>query len=106
MKQNVENKSALKIAYTAVKKLGYSQKRLIRENYGVNHNTLRRIQNGNPTKPVTDRFYLKLFVTLLKKEYERLSAEADTASTRALLMTLSRILYAELGIHEKQKDLL
>ena len=90
--------AALTIAYKAVMKLGYTHQSLIEENYGVNFPTLRRIQSGKPGKPVTDRFYLKLFVTLLKREYDRLTSEADTAATRALLKTLSQILYAELGI--------
>lgn len=101
MKPNVENKSALKIAYDAILRHGYTHQRLVEKNRGVCYPTLRRIRDGIPVKPVTVRFYLRLFVTLLKKEYERLSAEADTAGTRALLMTLSRILYAELGIEEK-----
>ncbi|MBR5394919.1 MAG: hypothetical protein IK144_07540 [Bacteroidaceae bacterium] len=102
MKTKAENSTglttALTIAYRAVIRLGYTHQRLVEENIGVNYPTLRRIQSGKPGKTATDRFYLRLFVTLLKQEYERLSAEADTAGTRAMLKTLSEILYAELEI--------
>jgi len=98
MKPETEKTQALTIAYEAVMRIGYSHKRLIRENLGVNDRTLSRIHSGKAGKPSTDRFYLRLFVTLLKREYDRLLSEADTAGTRALLRTLSQILYAELEI--------
>ena len=98
MKTNVNIKTALTIAYQAVMRIGYTHQRLVEENFGVNYPTLRRIQSGKPGRPGTDRFYLTLFVTLLKREYDRLMANADTAGTRTILKTLSSILYADLSI--------
>lgn len=51
MKTNVNNKTALTIAYQAVMRIGYTHQRLVEENFGVNYPTLRRIQSGKPADP-------------------------------------------------------
>lgn len=57
--------TALGIAYEAVIKLGYTHSKLARLDSSINYPTLRNIRDGKEMKKATERFYLKLFSTLL-----------------------------------------
>lgn len=63
--------AALSLAYRAIMALGITHQQLVDSNFGVNYNTLRRIREGKPGKPATDRFFLQLFFSILDREYER-----------------------------------
>ena len=76
--------SALIIAYRAVMALGYTHQRLVDGNLGVNYNTLRRIRDGKAGKPVTDRYFLQLFVSILNQEYNRRVANGGDGAVAVL----------------------
>lgn len=81
--------AAVAIAYKAVISLGYTRQQLVDEHLGVNHNTLRRIHDGEARKPMTDRFYLQLFLKLLETEYQRRIANgADGAGEILRIMRI------------------
>lgn len=87
--------AALNIAYKAVMALGYNHQRLVDGNLGVNYNTLRRIRDGKAGKPVTDKYFLQLFVSILEKEYQHRLSEADLQGTREILRAMRCILLAD-----------
>ena len=63
--------TALEIGYKVVKGIGYTHSQLLKMDCGVNYPTLRRIKSGEKVKKCTEEFYLRLFVNLINKEYER-----------------------------------
>lgn len=81
---------ALSLAYNAVMALGFTHQKLASENVGVNYNTLRRIREGREGKPVTDWYFLQLFMSILNKEYERCIARGGDGAT-AVLRNMRRI---------------
>lgn len=87
--------AALTIAYGAVTTLGYTHSKLEKMNAGINYPTLRSIRDGRPLKKGTERFYLKVFVGLINKEYERRIAHGGDGAT-SLLRVLKDILLAQL----------
>lgn len=91
-------RAALKVAYEALKELGYTHKRLVKENLGVNDNTLRNVRDGKPTKGCTIDFYLSLFVSILDKESQKCFKQADTDGGRRIYKTMLKILLLEHGI--------
>lgn len=92
-------RAALKEAYEAVKKLGYTHARLVKENLGeVNDNTLRNVRDGKPMKGCTIDFYLDLFVSILNEESKKCFREADTDGGRRIYKTMLKILLLEHGI--------
>ena len=91
-------RDALKEAYEAVKKLGYTHKRLGKENLGVIDNTLRNVRDGKPMKGCTVDFYLDLFVSILDKESQKCFKQADTDGGRKIYKTMRKILLLEHGI--------
>lgn len=84
--------SALSIAYETVSALGYSHSKL-KEFTGVNYPTLRNIRDGKNLKPSTEHFYLKLFVGLIIKEYNRRLADGGDG-TQYLLTKLKDSFWA------------
>lgn len=90
--------AALTIAYNAVISLGYTHQQLVGKNPSVNYNTLRRIRDGKTGKTSTDMFFLRLFVAILEKEYQKRLTYADSAGTRSLLRTMKDILLAEIEV--------
>ena len=88
-------KTALGIAYAAVRKLGYTHSRLVELNEGVNYHTIRNIRDGKRVKEVTERFYLKLFFDLINKEYEQRMASGGDGAV-SLLIVMKNILEVEL----------
>lgn len=75
---------ALSLAYRAVIALGFTHQQLVDGNIGVNYNTLRRIREGKPGKPVTDRYFLQLFLSMLNKEYNHCLAHGGDGATAVL----------------------
>lgn len=90
-------RAALSMAYNAVVALGISHQQLVGEYNDLNYNTLRRIREGKAGKPATDRFFLKLFVTILEKEYQRRIQRGGDGATD-ILRILKNVLLAELEI--------
>ena len=62
-------KSALTLAYDCVVRNGWSHAKL-RDSYGITFPTLRRIRNGVKGKVRTDEYCMRVFVSVLKEEYE------------------------------------
>ena len=89
--------AAIGMAYSAVIALGITHQQLVKEYTSVSHNTLRRIRAGKVGKPVTDRFFLQLFVTILEKEYQRRIQRGGDGATD-MLRTMKNVLLAELEI--------
>ena len=89
---------ALTTAYHAVMALGIGHQCMVDNYTGVNYNTLSRIRDGKPRKPVTDRFYLRLFVSILNDEYKKRRAKADTHGMTEILRILREILLLEQDI--------
>ena len=81
---------ALSLAYKAVMALGFTHQKLVDGNFGVNYNTLRRIREGKAGKPVTDRYFLQLFMSILNKEYNHCLARGGEGAT-AVLRDMSKI---------------
>lgn len=95
--------AALKITHDAVTQiLGHSHKRLIRENYGVNMPTLRKVSKGEPLKTVTYNFYMDLFLRLLKEEHWKRIKQGET--DREILHMLSQILMLLYGMNLNEED--
>ena len=63
--------TALEIGYKVVTGIGYTHSQLVSMDCGVNYPTLRRIKSGEKVKKCTEEFYLRLFVNLINKEYEK-----------------------------------
>lgn len=63
--------TALEIGYKVVTGIGYKHSQLVSMDCGVNYPTLRRIKSGGKVKKCTEEYYLRLFVNLINKEYER-----------------------------------
>lgn len=70
---------------------------LVNEYTGVNYNTLRRISQGKVGTEVTDRFYLKLFTSIIYDEYQKRIAHADDRASD-MLRAMKEILLNELEI--------
>ena len=85
----------MKVAYDAIKELGYTHARLVKENLGVNDNTLRNVRDGKPMKNSTIDFYLKLFVSILDKKSQKCYKEADTDGGWRIYKTMVKILLVE-----------
>ena len=75
---------ALSLAYRAVMALGFTHQQLVDGNIGVNYNTLRRIREGKEGKPVTDRYFLQLFMSILNKEYNHCLARGGEGAVAVL----------------------
>lgn len=92
-----EELSALMLAYQVVTKLGYTHSRIMKEDGTVNYPTLRNIREGRPIKGSTERYYLRLFVSIINAEFEqRLRNGGDGANE--LLIVMKNILLADLQI--------
>ena len=89
--------AALKSALDVLRKLGYSHKRLTRENLEVNMNRLRRISNGEELKPYNRDFYMRLFTRLLLHEYRERIRHGDTG--REILRAMAQIHCLENGFN-------
>ena len=88
-------RAALKIAYDAIKELGYTHQGLVKKNLGVIYKTLRNIRDDKPMKDCTIDFYLKLFVSLLDKESQNRFMVADTEGGGRIYKTMIKILLVE-----------
>lgn len=92
---------ALKYAHDVLRKLGYSHKKLTRENPEVNMNRLRRIANGEELKPYNQVFYMKLFTRLLMDEFNKCLEQGDTG--REILRVMAQIHCLENGFSLDEK---
>lgn len=77
--------AATETAYRVITAMGYTHARL-EKHPQVNYNTLRAIRDKKKRKPVTDEFYLQLFVKLLDKEYTKRMAQGGEGATSLLLL--------------------
>ena len=75
---------ALSLAYRAVMALGFTHQQLVDGNIGVNYNTLRRIRDGKAGKPVSDQYFLQLFVSILNQEYNQCIANGGDGAVTVL----------------------
>lgn len=93
-KEAKKEKTAIGLAYKAVMELRYSHSELLKADCSVNYPTLRNIRDGKPMKRGTERYYLKLFVGLINKEYLRRMENGGDGATD-LLRKMKEILLTE-----------
>jgi len=96
---------ALFIAYKAVMELGYSHQHLVNTYDTVNYNTLRRISNGKGGKSNTDWFYLRLFVSIIYREYLQKGKSQNTRQNLEFIRKQREIMLVLLEIDSKTGDL-
>jgi len=89
-------------AYTAVMALGFTHQMLVSRFFGVNFNTLKRIMKGQSGRRETDRFYLKLFLSILNEKYDAYIGSADTTHAVGILKMIKDITLTEHGIDTKK----
>lgn len=89
--KNKKEQTAVQIAYKMVLHLGYSHARIMEVDNTLTFKTLRRIRQGKTGKITTDRYYLKVFVSIINKEYER-RLEEEGICDKLLLVCIKNIL--------------
>lgn len=89
--------SALMLAYQVVTKLGYTHSRIKKIDGTVNYPTLRSVRDGKNINGSTERYYLRLFVSIINEEYERCMQNGGDGANN-LLILMKNLLLADLQI--------
>lgn len=87
------------LAYQVVTKLGYGHSRIMKIGDMVNYPTLRNIREGKNVKGSTERYYLRLFMSIINEEYERCVQNGGEGANE-LLKVMKNIFLADLQIKQ------